>query len=214
MRLLIPPGVFRPRSDSRLLARVVRDAVRPGTRVLDVCTGSGIVAVSAALAGAGRVVAVDVSRRAVLTARLNGALNGVPVDGRRGDLYQAVAGERFDLIASNPPYLPSGDDAPVRGAARAWEAGNDGRALLDRLIDGASAHLRPGGSLLILHSSVCGLETTEERIHDAGLQPALLVRERGPLGPLLAARATTLEARGLLAPGDREEDIAIFRASA
>ena len=212
MRLVIPPGVFRPRSDSWLLARTLADAVFPGAAVLDVCTGSGVVAVGAARAGAGRVVAVDVCRRAVVTARLNGVVNGVRVVGRQGDLYDAVAGERFDLIASNPPYLP-GREGHARGRARAWEGGRDGRAFIDRLIAAAPAHLRPGGALLVIHSSVCGLDRTEQLMREAGLRPEILVRQRGPLGPLLAARAPALEAQGLLRPGEREEEVAIFRAA-
>lgn len=193
---------------------MVADLTRPGSSVLDLCTGSGIVAVSAARAGAGQVVAVDVTRRAVLTARWNGVLNGERVQGRRGDLYTAVGDQRFDLIASNPPYLPSEADDPVQGPARAWEGGVDGRAFVDRLIAGAPAHLRPGGSLVVLHSSLCGWEATEEHMRAAGLKPEVLVRQRGPLGPLLTARARLLEARGLLAPGEREEDILVFRATA
>jgi release factor glutamine methyltransferase len=202
--------VFRPRSDSWLLARILADLVTPEAHVLDVCTGSGLVAVSAALAGARRVVAVDVCPRAVLAARVNAWWNGTRIDARRGDLFGPVGGARFDLIASNPPYLP-GVAPPDRGTARAWEGGHDGRAILDRLIDEAPGHLRPGGALLVIHSSVCGLERTERRMVAAGLQPEILVRRRGPLGPLLSARAPELEALGLLRPGEREEDIAIFR---
>ncbi len=77
MRLVVPPGVFRPRSDSRLLAGWVRREVEPGWTVADVCSGSGLLAITAALAGARRVTALDVSGRAVLAAQLNGRLNGV-----------------------------------------------------------------------------------------------------------------------------------------
>jgi release factor glutamine methyltransferase len=212
MRLLIPPGVFRPRSDSWLLADAACDAVRPGHRVADVCTGSGVVAISAALGGASHVLAIDRSRRAVLAARINGMLNGVRIVARRGDLLAPAAGQRFDLIASNPPYLP-GAAGPARGAARAWEGGLDGRMFLDRLIDAAPAHLAPGGALLVIHSSVCGLDLTWERMRTVGLQPDILLRQRGPLGPLLAARAPTLEAQGLLRPGERAEELAILRAT-
>jgi release factor glutamine methyltransferase len=183
-----------------------------GARVLDVCTGSGVVAVGAALGGAAEVVAVDVSLRAVLTAQLNALLNGVRVDGRRGDLLEPVAGERFDLITSNPPYLPGPQSLPTHGKRRAWEGGPDGRAFLDRLIAAAPAYLHPGGVLLLTHSSVCGLELTSERMRAAGLRPEVLSRHRGRFGPLLRARALELEARGLLAPGQREEDIAILKA--
>ena len=212
MRLINLPGVFRPRSDSRMLAGAVREAVSPGDRVVDVCTGSGIIAVSAGLAGAGSVTAIDVSRRAVLTARVNGWLNGLRIHARRGDLLAAVPGQAFDVIASNPPYLP-GTRGAGRGAARAWEGGGDGRVLLDRLIDTAPAHLRPGGTLIVIHSSLIGIERSTDRMRAVGLVPEVVRRERGPVGPLVAARATSLEARGLLAPGEREEEMAVIRAT-
>jgi release factor glutamine methyltransferase len=213
MRLFTPPGVFSPRSDSQLLADTVAEATPPGGRVLDLCTGSGIVAVSAALAGAGEVIAVDLSRRAVATAWCNARRNGVAVQVRRGDLFGAVPGQRFDLIATNPPYLP-GHEVPVRGPARAWEGGPDGRRFLDRIIDGVPGHLAPGGVLLLLHSSVCGIEATLARMEAVGLRGDVVVRQRGPLGPLLGARAGALEERGLLEPGEREEDVVIIRAAA
>jgi release factor glutamine methyltransferase len=210
--------VFRPISDSRLLAGLVRAQARAGVsggtnpRVLDVCTGSGIVAVSAALAGAD-VTAVDVSRRAVLAARLNARLNGVRVRALRGDLLAPVRGERFDLIASNPPYVPDDGAQPPRGLERAWKAGHDGRAILDRLCDEAPALLAPGGTLLLVHSSVCGEDATLERLRANGLAAEVVERRRGPLGPLLRARAPVLESRGLLERGAAEEDVIVVRAA-
>ena len=145
VRIIAPPGVFQPRSDSWMLARALRaePAVAAGD-VLDLCTGSGAVAVAAALAGARSVTAVDVSRRAVLAARLNAVLNGTRVEGRRGDLFDAVPGRSFDVVTSNPPYLPASADAlPSRGPERAWDAGLDGRVLLDRIVEEAPSRLRP-----------------------------------------------------------------------
>jgi release factor glutamine methyltransferase len=215
MRILTLPGVFRPRPDSWLLARHLCAQLRPGATVLDLCTGSGALAVAAGRHGAGAVTAIDVSRRAVLTARLNARLNGVRVRALRGDLLAPVAGERFDAIVSNPPYLPAAADRlPTRGPARAWDAGRDGRALLDRICEQAPAHLRPGGFLLLVHSSLCGVEPTLRRLEAAGLRAEVLDRRRGPLGPLLRARTPELEARGLLRPGEREEDILVVRAAA
>jgi release factor glutamine methyltransferase len=216
MRIARLPGVFRPRSDTWLLAAVMRRHPQlHGGTVLDVCTGSGAIAISAALAGARSVTAVDVSRRAVLTARLNARLNGVRVEAVRGDLLGAVPDRRFDVIVSNPPYLPADADAlPARGRARHTEAGTTGRVLLDRLIDAAPAHLAPGGVLLVTHSSVNGEDATLERMRAAGLEPAVAERRRGALGPLLAARAPRLEARGLLAPGERSEDLLVVAGAA
>jgi release factor glutamine methyltransferase len=214
MRLVPVPGVFQPRSDTWLLAARLRDELRPGATVLDVCTGSGAIAVSAALAGARAVTAIDVSRRAVLSARLNARVNGVRVRSLRGDLLAPVAGERFDVIVSNPPYLPAAGDAlPRAGPARAWDAGRDGRALLDRICDAAPAHLAPGGVLMLVHSSLTGEEGTVSRLAAHGLEVDVIERRRGALGPLLAARAERLEARGLLRPGQREEEMLVVRAA-
>ncbi len=209
------PGVFRPRSDTWLLADVLRqEALPPGPAVLDLCTGSGAVAVSAARAGAGIVVAVDVSRRALLCARLNARLHGARVQARRGDLFAALEGtERFDAIASNPPYLPAAsEDLPRRGRARAWEAGPDGRALLDRVCSGAPEHLRPGGVLLLVQSSVCGVRPTLEALRGGGLEVDIAACRRGPLGPLLRDRAEALWAAGRLPQGSLEEDVLVIRA--
>jgi release factor glutamine methyltransferase len=215
MRVMTLPGVFRPRPDSWMLARHLRAQLRPGASVLDVCTGSGAIAVAAALGGAGAVTAVDVSRRAVLTARINARLNGVRVRALRGDLFAPVAGERFDFVVSNPPYLPAeGDALPSRGPARAIDAGTDGRVLLDRVCAGAAAHLNPGGCVMLVHSGVIGLEPTVAALEASGLSIDVLERRRGPLGPLLAARAPMLEARGMLAPGEREEEIVVVRGAA
>jgi release factor glutamine methyltransferase len=192
-----------------MLAEVLREHAA-GADVLDLCTGSGVLAVSAALAGARSATAVDVSRRAVLAARLNGVLNAVRVRARRGSLLDAVPGEHFDVIVANPPYLPAVSDAP-RGLQRATEAGPDGRRFVDELIDRAPDHLRPGGVLLVVHSSVNGIEPSLERIERSGLDPDVAARHRGPLGPILTDRAPLLEERGLLAPGERSEDVVIVR---
>jgi release factor glutamine methyltransferase len=217
MRLAPLPGVFQPRSDTWMLAAHLRAQLRTraGATVLDLCTGSGALAVAAALGGAGTVTAVDVSRRAVLSARLNARLNGARVRALRGDLFAPVIGERFDLIVSNPPYLPADrDELPRSGPERAGDAGRDGRVLLDRVCDAAPAHLRPGGALLLVHSDLIGAEETVRRLSAGGLAVDVLERRRGALGPLLTARLPQLEARGLLRPGQREEDLLIVRGAA
>jgi release factor glutamine methyltransferase len=213
MRIARLPGVFVPRSDTWLLAEHVRRRPEVRGSVLDVCTGSGAIAIAAAAAAATTVTAVDVSWRALVAVRINARLNGVRVRARRGRLFAAVPGERFDLIAANPPYLPASGGLPSRGARRHTDAGPDGRLVLDELIDAAPAHLRPGGTLILTHSSVNGEAATVERMRRAGLSPAVLERRRGPLGPLLSARWAEMEARGLIAPGQREEDVLIVAGS-
>jgi release factor glutamine methyltransferase len=208
VRLVTLPGVFRPISDTWLLADALdREPLPPGARVLDLCSGSGALAIRAAARDASRqVTAVDVSRRSVLTIRINAALNGVRVRAVRGDLLNAVAGERFDAIVSNPPYVPAAtDELPARGLARAWDAGRDGRALLDRICAEAPACLNPGGVILLVHSSLLGYEPTAEPLSAAGLAADVAVREPGPLGPLMRARRDA----GLIPPVDEEEVLVV-----
>ena len=211
MRLVTLPGVFRPISDTWLLADALDDEdLKPGARVLDLCSGSGALAVRAARRAS--VTAVDVSRRAVATIRLNALLNAVEVRALRGDLFEAVPGERFDAIVCNPPYVPApSDDLPARGPARAWDAGRDGRVLLDRICERAPEHLAPGGVLLVVHSSLLGYARTADRLAAGGLEVDLAAQERGPLGPLMNGRRAHLEAAGMLDPGQREEDVLVVR---
>jgi len=180
--------------------------------VLDLCSGSGALAVAAALGGARAVTAVDLSLRAVLATRLNARLNGVRVRALQSDLFTALGDQRFDLIASNPPFLPSVDaELPTRGVRRAWEAGHDGRALIDRVLAEAPEHLLPGGSLVMVHSSVCGTQRTVDRLAGLGMEAEVVDRHRCPLGPLLAARAPELMRVGLLEPGLRDEEMVVVR---
>jgi len=213
VRIFTLHGVFKPRSDSHLLAEQLRRQTLPRrASVLDLCTGSGLLAVCAAQRGARDVTAVDVSRRAVWTVRINARLNGVRVRAVRGSLFEAVGERRFDAIVSNPPYVPAAtDELPTSGPQRAWDAGVDGRAILDQVCAGAPAHLKPGGFVLITHSSVCGTERTLAQLRAGGLEAEVVARRRGPLGPLLSARIAALEARGLLEPGSREEEVLVIR---
>jgi release factor glutamine methyltransferase len=216
MRLVTLPGVFRPISDTWLLAEALAAEIhRHRSSVLDVCTGSGAIAIHAAGHGATAVTAVDLSRRAVATARINARLNGVRMRVRRSDLFSALGDARFDVIVSNPPYVPAlTDDLPAHGPARAWDAGRDGRLLLDRLIAGAPAHLRPGGTLLVVHSEICGIDATLDAMRAARLDADVAARQRGPLGPLMRARIGHLETHGLLRPGRREEVVTVLRGRA
>lgn len=213
MRLVPIPGVFEPHSDSLLLASYLeREPRLPGASVLDLCTGSGLLAIEAARRGAREVTAVDVSLRAVIAARMNALLNGVRVRALRGDLFGPVAGRQFDLIVSNPPYLPSErPQLPDRGPARAWEGGVDGRAFIDRICREAQAHIRPGGVLLLLQSSLAADSKTVGALAGQGFEVTVAARHRGPLGTLGRARARMLRDRGLLEEEDGEE-IVILRA--
>lgn len=209
--LLSPPGVYRPQSDTDVLTRAVeRSGHAPGGDVLDLGTGTGAVALAAARSGARSVTAVDLSRRSVAAARLNARLHRLPVTVHRGDLFGPVRGRRFGLVTANPPYVPAETDVlPRHGIARCWDAGPDGRAVLDRICDDAAGHLVPGGALLLVHTAACGADTTVARLAATGVTASVLERVRVPLGPVMRARSGLHEARGLVQPGAVDEELVV-----
>jgi release factor glutamine methyltransferase len=164
-----------PKAGSLFFCRSL--AVRPGERMLEIGAGVGLAAVMAARAGA-KVVATDLVPEAVEVIRANAALNGVSVDARVGDCYAPVAGERFDLICANAPQMPTPrgrdrDDA----AAAADNGGLDGWEVLDRIIQGAPAHLAPGGRVVFSIFGFLGRKTAFAKLEARGLRPSVLATE-------------------------------------
>lgn len=209
------PGVYPPQHDTSLLTDALSfESLTSSTRVLDLCTGTGALSVAARKAGAGTAVAVDISRRACANAWINGLVSRKPLDVRRGDLVDAVAGEVFDLVISNPPYVPaSADELPTRGIERAWDAGMDGRALLDRIAASAPDVLAPGGTMLLLQSVLCGVDKTVAILEERGMAVDVSARRFVPFGPVMRARRAMLEERGLITSGQSVEELVIIRAT-
>lgn len=171
----VADAVQPPKAGSLFFCRNL--AARPGERVLEIGAGLGLAAVLAAKAGAD-VVATDILPEAVEVIRTNAGLNGVLLDARLGDCYAPVAGERFDLICSNAPQMPTPPTRARRdAAAMADNGGVDGWELLDRVIDGAPRHLRPGGRLIITIFAFLGRKTAFAKLEAAGLTPAIVARE-------------------------------------
>jgi release factor glutamine methyltransferase len=179
--------VLVPRPETELLLEAALAALPEGGRALDLCTGSGCLAVSVALERKGaRVLATDLSEGALAVARENAAALGAVVDFASGDLWAAVHGdEPFDVVVSNPPYVPSKELAGLSREVRrepciALDGGEDGLSVLRRIVAGAPARLRPGGTLCLeMHEShadvltrLCldaGFERAEARRDLAGL---------------------------------------------
>ena len=138
--------VLIPRPETELLVEAVLAHVRPSMRVLDIGTGSGCIAVTVAAESSARVFASDISTEALRIARRNGAIDLVQCD-----LGAAFADRSFDVVVSNPPYVPSGDTlAPeVRDhePAQALFSGAEGLDAIRRLIPEARRLLRPSGLL-------------------------------------------------------------------
>ncbi|MGH7278667.1 MAG: HemK2/MTQ2 family protein methyltransferase [Candidatus Rokuibacteriota bacterium] len=171
----VTDGVQPPKAGSLFFCRHL--SVRPGERVLEIGAGLGLAAVLAAREGA-VVVATDVVPDAVAAIRANALLNGVTVDARLGDCYAPVAGERFDLICTNPPQMPTppggGRDDP---AAAADNGGADGWDVLDRVIVGARDHLRPGGRLVFTIFGFLGPKRAVATLEAHGFHATLVARE-------------------------------------
>ncbi|MFE5796192.1 HemK2/MTQ2 family protein methyltransferase [Streptomyces sp. NPDC056503] len=211
--LVALPRVYRPQADTRLLAAALaHEEVGPRTDVLEIGTGTGALALHAARRGA-RVTAVDVSWPAVATARLNALVHRLPLRVLHGDFAARTKGRRFDVVLTNPPYVPApGVRSPLRGAERAWDAGPDGRLVIDRVCAAASALLRPGGVLLMVHSGMCGVETTVDRLSGEGLSAGVAARASVPWGPVLRSRRTWLERQGLAGEDEQWEELVVIRA--
>lgn len=212
--LLRPPGVYRVDSDTTLLIDVLRKGgYAVGRRVLDIGTGTGALALASARAGAASVTAVDLSLRSVAAAWLNTRLHRVPCTLYRGDLFQPVVGQHFDLILANPPYVAAATDAlPRHRITRCWDGGLDGRAVLDRICAEGPAFLANGGMMLLVHSGICDDDVTLSHFADVGMRAEVLIRCTVPFGPVMRLRAAMLEARGLIASGQRDEELVVIAA--
>ncbi|HEU0037331.1 MAG TPA: peptide chain release factor N(5)-glutamine methyltransferase [Kofleriaceae bacterium] len=185
----VDASVLVPRPDTETLIEAARALVdkTAALRVLDLCTGSGAIAICLAkeLPNA-RVVATEVSPDAAAIAKRNAERNAVAdrVEIRTGDLFAPVAGEsRFDLIVSNPPYIASAVidtlSAEVRREPRiALDGGPDGLAFYDRICRAAPEHLVAGGALVVEHG-FDQAEAVRQRFEQAGFTQIALVHDLG-----------------------------------
>lgn len=208
-------GVYLPQEDSRLLVDTLERTVGvTGRSVLDICTGSGVVAIAAAQLGAKRVAAWDLCPNAVRYTRANAAAANVAVDVRLGSWTRARLRGPYDVVLANPPYVPADPHAPavVDGPALAWDAGPDGRLVVDPLCAAAPDLLAAGGTLLFVQSEMTGVEESLAALSGGGLVASVVARQRIPFGPVLTSRADWLERTGKVALGCREEELVVIRA--
>ena len=157
----------------------------PGATVIEIGTGSGILAIVAALQGAARVQIVDTNPAAIEAAVVNANLNGVAdriVPLSIGEsIIPLPAGERVDLAISNPAQLPLPKTAEAHNP---YYAGPDGRRMIDAVIAAAPRHLAPGGRLLMVLNSVTDFPASLARMRSVGLEPRVLEERSLELRPL------------------------------
>ena len=216
---LTADGVYPPQHDSQLLVETMeRAALVPGRRVLDLCTGSGFVAIAAAVLGAASVTAFDICPCAVRCSRGNAVDAGVEVDVREGSWIGALDCGPFDVIVSNPPYVPTPPESdaelipPSAGPEWSWNGGADGRLVLDPLCESASNLLSDGGSMLMVHSAFADAQRSLDKLRSTGMDAEIVASQSIPFGPVLTARAKWLEDTGRVQTGCREEELVVIRA--
>jgi release factor glutamine methyltransferase len=216
---VVSDGVYTPQEDSQLLIDVMdKTGLARNRRVADLCTGSGVVAIAAADQGASEVAAYDICPRAVHFARQQASTAGVDVAVHLGSWARAAESGPYDLVVCNPPYVPHDPsiedlDLPSHiGPARAWDAGYDGRMILDPLCASVRDLLSDGGTMLLVQSEFAEPRKTLAALASCGLDAEILAWQWIPFGPVLSARAQWLEDTGRLDPGRREEELVVIRA--
>lgn len=166
-------SVLIPRQDTETLVEEALKVVRPGMKVMDMCTGSGCILISILK----NIVDVegfgyDISKQAINVAKENAKLNNVNATFERSDLFDDVS-DKFDVIVSNPPYIPTDvigglmPEVAVFEPILALDGKEDGLHFYRRIVEKASEYLNPGGKLLF------------EIGHDQGKSVSGLMKEAG-----------------------------------
>ena len=176
LRFQVSPAVLIPRQETEELCEWGLSFVKkhPSPRVLDLCTGSGAIAVTLAhRCPQAQVTASDLSADALKVARQNADMNGVSVRFLQGDLWEPLSGMNFDLILSNPPYIPTEDcktlqPEVMREPVMALDGGQDGLDFYRRIAEKAQEHLAPGG-MIAVELGVGEAEEVAEMFRQAGL---------------------------------------------
>lgn len=194
LKFKVNSSVLIPRQDTETLVEEALKIVQPGMKVLDLCTGSGCVIVSI-LHNAGGVegYAVDISKQALIVAKENAKQNDVTVNFERSDLFDNVTG-KFDVIVSNPPYIPTAEIAKLMPEVRDFEptealdGKEDGLYFYRRILEKCGDYLNPGGKILFeigcdQGDAVSGL-LRDAGFHDVGIVKDLARHDRVVTGTL------------------------------
>lgn len=166
--------VYDPAEDSYLLADAAVNYAQTGMRVLEIGTGTGFVS-SVLLANANvELTATDINPHAAKCAKSNG------IEVIRTDMFNGLKAEPcFDMIIFNPPYLPTSDDEKVPGWLNyAFDGGSDGRAAVERFLDEVCEYLVSDGVILLLVSSLTGIEYVSSRMDALGFDVEIVGREK------------------------------------
>ncbi|HTY14996.1 MAG TPA: HemK2/MTQ2 family protein methyltransferase [Methanoregulaceae archaeon] len=165
-----PCQVYQPEADTYLLLETVQGELQPSDRVLEMGTGTGYVGCH--LTGYNFLLCADINPHACLTAKSR----GLPVV--RTDLFAGISG-KFDLVVFNPPYLPTQDEERiVDWLEYALDGGPEGRSTIARFIDGVRSVLAPEGRVLLLISSLTGVDEVAGMFHEQAFKTAIIARKK------------------------------------
>ena len=165
MELKVAESVYEPMEDSAMLNKEVKKLAK-GKVVLDMGTGSGIQAITAALSGAKEVWAADVNPVAVECAKENAAKNKAKINVVESNLFEKVPEKKFDLIVFNPPYLPSdGMNDDLR-----WSGGLEGVEIILEFFSRVGAFMSKSAEVLFIYSSHANPERLKRALADWGFK--------------------------------------------
>lgn len=156
LELVVTPAVLIPRHDTEVLVETAAKQYPEAATILDIGTGSGCIAIALAKRlPQSTVTAIDLSPDALAVARHNAEQHHATIEFLLGSFFKPVAGRRFDLIVSNPPYIPTAELASLQPEVRdfdptlALDGGSDGLDAYRQLLNDAPQHLNPGGRMLV-----------------------------------------------------------------
>lgn len=150
----VNPHVLIPRQDTEILVEEAQKRIKAGMDALDLCTGSGCIIVSLSKYAPIHAAASDISAQALKTAKENAKRHGVTVDFIESDLFEGIT-SRYDIIVSNPPYIPTEEIKTLMPEVREFEpflaldGKEDGLFFYRKIIREANSHLKPDGFLLL-----------------------------------------------------------------
>lgn len=182
LRFKVNSNVLIPRQDTETLVEQVLKIVKPGMKVLDLCTGSGCVLISV-LKNAPELIGMgsDISKTALLVAKENAKLHEVDAEWVRSDLFDNIT-ETFDVIMANPPYIPTGEILSLMPEVRDFEpenaldGGADGLDFYRKIAGQVKDYLNPGGYVYMEIGYDQG-EAVSELMRNAGFTEVEVIKD-------------------------------------
>ncbi|MDD5473666.1 MAG: class I SAM-dependent methyltransferase [Candidatus Methanoperedens sp.] len=182
------PSVYEPSEDSFLLAEAALSEIKDSERILEVGCGSGIISALIKTNTKAKIVGIDINPYAAACTKEN------DIDVIRGDLLNAIKG-KFDMIIFNPPYLPTAKEESTEDWINvALDGGYDGRRIIWRFLEDAGNHLAENGRILMLVSSLTGIEEIKSKMRAMNYAIEDLIQERFMFEQLTVIKGTKIHA--------------------